>query len=243
MIVGLTYVIQTGLWSWLLLSIIVHFFIGALGVSCGFHRLLSHKSFKTNRFWEIFLTLCGTYSTVGTSITWVNLHGSHHVHSDKPGDPHSPYVVSDKDQTRKISFKQLFKLWLNFFKVDNYSTKYVRNMLNDPFHKFLHVHYYKVIFSTMFVLFLINPWLVIFAYAIPACMAFHFTSVIVTVAHIHGYRTYNTSDESRNSWIASIFTYGDGWHNNHHAKPGNWLSQEKWWELDPCGWFIWLIKK
>jgi stearoyl-CoA desaturase (delta-9 desaturase) len=74
-------------------------------------------------------------------------------------------------------------------------------------------------------------------------MSFHALSVITVVAHIHGYKTHKTTDESRNTWIGSLVTLGDGWHNNHHANPGNWTTKEKWWEIDPCGWFIKLIKK
>lgn len=241
--IGLGYVITTGQWSWIALSFIVHFFIGTLGITCGFHRLLAHKSYKTSRFWEIFLTICGLYTTMGSSITWVGLHRLHHSTSDKPDDPHSPYTGRGDGEVKKFSPKLALKGWFNFFNIDKFSPKYVVHLMRDPFHKFIHQHYNKIIWSTIVILTLIDPWLAVFAYAIPACISFHFTASIVVIAHIHGYKTHKVSDESRNSWIASILTYGDGWHNNHHANPGNWTTQEKWWELDPCGWFIKMIKK
>jgi stearoyl-CoA desaturase (delta-9 desaturase) len=78
---------------------------------------------------------------------------------------------------------------------------------------------------------------------IPACLCLHSTSAIIVIAHRHGYKTYELkNDESRNSWIASLITLGEGWHNNHHAKPYAWQQGEKWWELDPPSWIIKLIK-
>jgi stearoyl-CoA desaturase (delta-9 desaturase) len=64
-----------------------------------------------------------------------------------------------------------------------------------------------------------------------------------TLTHYHGYRNHNTNDCSTNSWISTLITYGDGWHNNHHYNPSNFTTQEKWWEIDPAGWIIRLIKK
>ena len=239
---GVYYVATTSEWSWIALSFIVHFFIGTLGITCGYHRLLSHQSYKTSRLWEMFLTVCGLYTTMGSSITWVGLHRYHHSNSDKINDPHSPYSGREESGTRKFNLKLALKGWFNLYNIDRFSPRYVVHLMRDPFHKFIHQHYYKIIWATVIVLGLIDMRLVIFAYAIPACISFHFTASIVVIAHLHGYKTHKVGDESRNSWIASFLTYGDGWHNNHHASPGNWTTQEKWWEIDPCGWFIMLIK-
>ena len=92
------------------------------------------------------------------------------------------------------------------------------------------------------ILFSVNPLLVIFAYAIPTVLVLHSTSAIIVIAHIHGYKNHNVDDESRNSWIASLITLGEGWHNNHHANSKAWNNQERWWELDPPAWIIRLIK-
>ena len=89
---------------------------------------------------------------------------------------------------------------------------------------------------------MIDPLLLIFGYAIPAVMILHCTSIIIVIAHIHGYQNHKTGDESRNSWIANLATMGEGWHNNHHANSKAWNTQENWWEFDPPAWIIRLIK-
>lgn len=243
LVVGLFYVYDTKEWGWLYVSLIFALLMGTIGIAIGFHRLLTHQSFKTSRFWEIFMSICGIFVTMGSTITWVGVHRLHHANAEKEIDPHSPYTGRGPGETHKFNLKLAFKGWFNFWNIDHFSPRYVVHLVRDPFHVFMHVHYYKILLATIVILALINPLLVIFAYSIPACMSLHSVAFIVVVAHVHGYRTHNTSDKSRNSWIANIVTLGDGWHNNHHANPGNWTTQEKWWEIDPMGWFIRLIKK
>ena len=243
LLIGAAYVINTGEWQWLILSATMHLFMGPIATSAGLHRLLSHKAYQTSRFWEVTLTILGSLAMMGSSITWVGTHRLHHTTSDKKNDPHSPYTNRDSVDDRKFSWYMAFKGWFNLWNVDKFSPRYVADLLRDPLQVFIHKHYYKLIWSLIVIVGIINPLVVIFALAIPACLVLHATAFIVVVSHVHGYRTYNTSDESRNSWISSIATLGDGWHNNHHANPGNWTTHEKWWEIDPMGWFIMLIKK
>jgi len=243
LVFGLYYVFTTHEWGWLYISGIFSLLFGTFGIGIGFHRLLSHQSYKTNRFWEGLLSILGLHATMGSSITWVGVHRLHHANSDKQLDPHSPYTGRGPGEELKFSWKLIFKGWFNFWNIDHFSPKYVVHMIRDPFHLFIHKHYYKILLFTVVSLAAIDPLLAVFVYCIPACFTLHSVSFIIVVAHLHGYRTYNTKDASRNSWIASIATMGDGWHNNHHNNPGKWTTQEKWWELDPMGWFIRLIKK
>jgi fatty-acid desaturase len=243
LIFGLYYMYNTGEWSWLLVSMPIAILFGTFGIGTGFHRMLSHQAFKTSRFWEVVLSICGIYATSGSTITWVGVHRLHHANAEKQVDPHSPYTGRGPGEQHKFSWKLAIKGWFNFWNIEQFSPRYVANMVRDPFHVFLHVHYYKILLSTIIILALINPLFVVFLYCIPACTAMHSVSFIIVVAHSHGYRTYNTNDMSRNSWIANVATLGDGWHNNHHANPGNWTTKEKWWEIDPQAWFIRLIKK
>lgn len=243
LVLGLVYVFNTSEWFWLGISLVATILICTLGITCGFHRLLSHQSYKTSRFWEIFLTVFGLYATMGSSITWVGVHRLHHAKADKPKDPHSPYVNRGDGEVIKFSWRQGIKSWINMWNLEMFTPRYVAGIIRDPVHNFFHVHYYKILFVTAASLALIDPLLMVFVYCIPACLTFHCTGSIIVIAHIHGYRNHNTRDKSTNSWIANIVTLGDGWHNNHHAHPGNWTTQEKWWELDPAGWFIRLIKK
>jgi fatty-acid desaturase len=243
LILGLIYAGSNDNLHLLWISFIVYIFTAIFGIACGMHRLLAHKSYKVNKFWEYFLSICSIYATVGSTIAWVALHRLHHVTAEKPNDPHSPYVGRGANETRQFNYWQAFKSWVGIWSVDHIPPRYVIDLIHDPFHSFIHRYYFQIIMLTCLTLIIINPWLVLFVYVVPACLSLHATSVISVIAHVHGYRSHVTNDESRNSWISSIVTFGDGWHNNHHANPSNWTTKERWWELDPCGWFIFCIKK
>lgn len=231
LIAGLAYVVVAGQWSWLLISLYFYIVTGMLGVNIGYHRLLSHRSFQTYRPIEKLVSLIGVVTTIGSPMAWSAIHRQHHRAAETPNDPHSPYQLGK------------FNAWMGFWNYLPLSPKLVRDMRKDKFQKFLHTYYLELILFYCLVLFLINPWLVIFGYAIPACMCLHSTSAIIVIAHYHGYKTHEVNDESRNSWIAHLLSLGEGWHNNHHAKPYMWNQGEKWWELDPPSWVIRLIKK
>lgn len=243
MIVGLIYAYKSYQLHLLFISLIFYVIFSPIGVGCGMHRLLSHASYKTSKFWEYALSIASIFATVGSTITWVALHRFHHVTAEKPNDPHSPYIGRGENETLKLSYWQAFKTWIGFWDVDHIPPRFAIKLIHNKFHAWVHKNYFKIIFLTSIALLVINPWLVLFVYVVPACLALHSTSVISVLAHIHGYKTHKINDESRNSWICSIITLGEGWHNNHHANPGNWTTQERWWEIDPCGWLIWAIKK
>ena len=99
-------------------------------------------------------------------------------------------------------------------------------------------YYFKVIFAYIILLALINPWLVIWCYCLPACGSYLAISAVTVIGHVHGYTNHKIADTSKNSWITSVLSLGEGWHNNHHAVPGNYRQGEKWWELDPSAWII-----
>ena len=242
MIIGLIFAYKNGQLYLLWLSLLIYFFMLPLGTVCGMHRLLAHQSYKTSKFWEKLLSIFSIYATVGSTITWVALHRFHHVTAEKQNDPHSPYIGRGQNEKLKLSYWQAFKSWVGLWNVDHIPPRFAIKLIHDPFHLWIHKNYFLILGLTILILFFINPWLVIFAYIVPSCMSLHATSVISVIAHIHGYKTHKINDESRNSWFCSIVTLGDGWHNNHHAHPNNWTTQEKWWEIDPCGWFIYLIK-
>jgi stearoyl-CoA desaturase (delta-9 desaturase) len=232
LMIGFAFVFTTGQYMYLIISLITWLIIGPMGVGVGYHRYLSHKSFKTSKFWEKTLSIIGVVTTIGSPLAWVAIHRQHHRSCEKSGDPHSPHLIGN--------FRAWFGLW-NLVKLD---LKLVRDLRKDKFQKFLHNYYLVIILLYCFILFCINPWFVIFVYSIPACIVLHSTSSIIVIAHRHGYKTYDLRhDESRNSWIANILALGEGWHNNHHAKPYNWSNWERWWEVDLPAMIIWMIKK
>jgi fatty-acid desaturase len=229
---GIIHAVNTQMYSLLALSLITYWIIGVLGINIGYHRLLSHRSFKTHVFWEKFCSLIGVITVVGSPLAWVAVHRQHHRITDKPGDPHSPILLGN------------FRAWFGFWKMPKLDLKLVRDLRENQFQRSLHKNYLLIISAWISLLLIVNPWLVIYAFAIPACLCLHSTSAIIVIAHRHGYRPYpEVKDHSRNSWIANLITLGEGWHNTHHAKPYAWNNQEQWWEFDLPAYIIKFIKK
>jgi fatty-acid desaturase len=223
---------------WLLgMAFISWLIIGPISSVITLHRLLTHRSFKTYPWLEKVLSYISVISTVGPTISWVALHRQHHATSDRVGDPHSPYIND------RLNFFQALKVWLGYdWNIPNIPVGYVKDLMRSPTHKFIFNNYFKIIFAFSLVLILIDPVLWVFLYVVPASMTVHLIGIVNVLGHYHGYRNYNTADRSTNSWIANIVSLGDGWHNNHHAKPVKWHSGERWWEWDLMGRIIKLIK-
>ena len=221
MTAGIVYLFVFNAWLYLAIAILTYWTIGILGINVGYHRLISHKSFRTLPWIERALAIIGILTTVGSPLAWTAVHRQHHRAAETANDVHSPYHLGS---------------WRAWFGVWNYSgieLKLVRELRKDAFHKWCHKYYFAIIAVYVLMLLLIDPWLVVFAYSIPACLCLHSSSAIIVIAHIHGYKTYNLKhDQSRNSWIANLITMGEGWHNNHHAKPWAWSNWERWWEWD-----------
>lgn len=212
LILSFVYVITTGEYYWYVLSSLVWFMYCPIGCGLALHRLLTHRSFKVHKLVEHSLCLLSVLSTLGPTIAWVALHRIHHKKSDTNDDPHTSYVNG------KFSYTKAMQVVIGYLqKTDNISVKFVSDLLRKPIHKFIFDNYFKIILGWIILLGLINPMLVVFAYAVPAVMTILVVGFVNVLGHSHGYRTYDTPDYSTNSWIANIISCGEGWHNNHHA--------------------------
>lgn len=231
-LIGIAYAIYSKEYSLLFVSVLTYWIIGVLGINIGYHRLLSHRSFKTHWFWEQLFSLIGVVTVVGSPLAWVAVHRQHHRSAERPGDPHSPYLLGN------------WRAWFGIWNMPKLDLKLVRDMRENVFQREVHKKYLLIILIWISLLILYDPLMVIYVFAIPACLCLHSTSAIIVIAHRHGYRPYpDVKDQSRNSWIANIITLGEGWHNTHHAKPYAWNNQERWWEFDIPAYIIRLIKK
>lgn len=220
-----------GLW---LFSILMYAFIGAFGISIGYHRLLTHKSFKTSKFWEYFCTVWGALAFTGSAIGWVGMHRDHHKYSDKPGDPHSPAISG-------------FKMLVAAYDYEPNKWK-IRHLIFDSFHIFIHKWYFGLLLLWTALWFALGGITgVMHVVIIPAVISVWVSTTSNYMNHKWGYRNFETTDQSRNLWINAIFTFGEGWHNNHHARPGNYDfgsgTSGKWWEFDPAARIIELIRR
>jgi stearoyl-CoA desaturase (delta-9 desaturase) len=232
LIIGVLYIFFTNHYYWIGVSAITYIVTCILGVNVGYHRLISHRSFQTYDLIEKILSIIGVFTVIGSPLAWTALHRQHHKSTETDKDPHSPYIIGK------------FNAWVGIWKKDPLDLRLIRDMRKNKFQRWLHNNYLSIIITYCLVLAMFNPLLIIFVFSIPACLSLFTTSVITVIAHCHGYKTYNLGhDQSRNSWIAHFLSLGEGWHNNHHAKPNEWKQGEKWWEFDPPSWIIRMIKK
>lgn len=233
----LAIIYNTGEYSYLIYTLISWFLIGHVSTIITLHRLLTHRSFKTYKWLEKFLSYLSVFSTVGPTISWVALHRFHHQYSDNLYDPHSPYIDG------KFSIKQALKVFFGYdWHITNIPIGYVKDLMRSKTHKFIFNNYFKIIFIGILILLLIDPLLVLYVYCLPATLTVMTIGIVNVFGHGHGYRNHNTSDNSTNSWFASLITLGEGWHNNHHKHPTNYTTREKYYELDLMGLVIKLIR-
>lgn len=210
---------------WFLASFLVFLWVGIVGVNVSLHRYYSHRSFKTTKFKELVLLISSVPTSLGSPAMWCSIHRMHHANSDTNKDPHNPV-------------NGVFKTWFGFWPNQTIPKRFIAPFLSSPSLKFVHKHYFLINFFILFFLVLIDIKLAGFLYCLPAVGCFHGAQSIGVLPHKWGYRNYNSNDESRNNWLASILALGEGWHNNHHANPGRWWQGEKWWEFDPPAFMI-----
>lgn len=222
-------------------TVLVAFLLGYIlisgyGIAVGYHRYYSHKSFKTNKVFQTLITYFGALACQGKPLYWVSVHRMfHHPFADTEKDPHSPVHGN----------WSAFIGWM--FKIDPEKArlKGVSDMVKDKIPVFFHRHYYTTLWITWTLLFIINPY-VLLGIALAQLWAFHQENVIDLFCHKRGwwgYRNYSTNDDSLNILPLGYLTWGQAWHNNHHAQAGTVSFARKWWEIDPAVFLVWLIRK
>ncbi len=222
-------------WAGLALMVFMHWLTGSIGICLAYHRLLTHDGLQTHRPTRYFLTLIGTLAGEGPCLYWVATHRKHHAFSDKVGDPHSPHdgpwwshILWMIPKVTKSDQQELFARWVPDLK-DEPGLKFLEAMFlpaNIIFGAIVYGAGYALGGSYMAMSLLL--WGVFLRLA----LVMHATWMVNSASHIWGYRNYETTDDSRNNWFVAIITYGEGWHNNHHAFPRNARHGHRWWEVD-----------
>ncbi len=225
--VGLLFAIQTFTWPAFWLFFVLQWVTGGLGITLGFHRLLTHRSFRVPRWVEYVLTVCGTMAFQGGPTRWVATHRVHHAFSDRPQDPHSP----------NRGFWWAHMMWLFAHdEVLDHPTKhlrYVPELARDRFHMFLQKTQLFQLALLGAALYAWGGWpFLIWGVFVRTSFVYHSTWLVNSAAHIWGYQTFETNEGSRNNWFVALLTYGEGWHNNHHAYPYSAAHGLRWWEID-----------
>lgn len=196
---------------------------GGLGICLGYHRQLTHVSFKTYRGIRYALIVLGCMANQGAPITWAGTHRLHHRHADDHDDPHSPVVEN---------FFWAHVFWAFFYEHAG-SRRAAKDLERDTFIRILDRYSYVPTIILAIVLFLIGGWSwVVWGVFVRTVAVLHGTFLVNSAAHTWGYRNFETDDGSRNNWWVSLITFGEGWHNNHHAYQRSAAHGLKWWEFD-----------
>lgn len=195
------------------LALIVYAFLETIGGNIGLHRYLGHNSFETTKFIRRFLIFFAHYIGVGSALSWIGQHRIHHRYADTNKDVHSPYTNNTLDV--------IFGFWKT-----SIPKKLIEKELKTTDILWYHKNYFKlhtcIIFGYLLFDSYFNTNLFFILYAIPNFLCLMSGYILAYVTHYHGYKSYDTRDNSTNSWIANILTLGEGWHNNHHKYPNKW---------------------
>jgi fatty-acid desaturase len=225
-------------WSALGVMVFLHWLFGSIGICLGYHRLLSHRSFRVPQWLEYFIAIIGALALQGGPIFWVAGHRLHHAHTeDIEQDPYSA----------KRGFWWSHMLWIfyprpEFFDYEKYQ-KAAPDLARQGFYRWLNRNFLYLQIPLGVLLYALGGWsFVVYGMFVRAVLLWHSTWFINSVTHMWGYRTFQVNDNSRNLWWAAILTYGEGWHNNHHSYPNVAKAGWRWWEIDMTWWTIWVLK-
>ena len=220
-------------WSWsgLISAIVLYWVAGSLGIGMGYHRLITHRGYRVPKLIEYFLVTCGTLALEGGPIQWVVTHRIHHAHTDRAGDPHTPreggwwahvgWVLRGTAQDHD---------WTTL-------ERYAPDLVSDGYYRWLNRFFYVPLIVLSVALFLLGGWSVLlWAVGLRVTLALHATWLVNSATHMWGRRRFETDEDSRNSWWVALLTFGEGWHNNHHAYPTSARHGLRWYEID----FNWL---
>jgi stearoyl-CoA desaturase (delta-9 desaturase) len=221
-------------WRVFAATVFLYWMTTGLGISLGYHRLHTHRSYKAPRLLEYFFAVCGALTLEGGPISWVATHRIHHQKSDKEGDPHSPrdgawwahvgwllWGESNHSNTRRMS-------------------KYAPDLAKDRFYVWLNDYHWVPLVVMGAILLAIGGYpLFLWGIAVRVVFGLHATWLVNSATHMWGSRRFTTRDDSRNNWWVALITFGEGWHNNHHAHPTSARHGLAWYEFDPS----WLTLK
>ncbi len=208
-------------------AVVLYFVAGMLGIGMAYHRLLTHRSYKTPLWMEYFLTLCATLALEGGPIFWVATHRVHHQKSDRDGDPHTPREGSFWAHMGWIIMGQ------GLHQETALLARYTPDLSKDTFHVALTKWHWvpQVVVGLVLLAFGGIPY-VLWGIGARTVFGLHTTWAVNSATHLWGSRRFATKDDSTNNWWVALLTFGEGWHNNHHAHPTSARHGLAWYEVD-----------
>lgn len=224
-------------WAAIGVCLLLHALTGGLGICVGYHRLLTHRSFKCPRGLEYALATLGALTMEGGPIDWVTHHRQHHQFSDHDGDPHSA----------RDGFWWSHVFWMLWTPSDAEweltVQRYSPDLARVPYYRFLGRMYVWLSVLLAAGLYALGGWpFVVWGMFVRLVFTYHHTWLVNSASHTFGYKNFKIADGSTNCWWVALFSYGEGWHNNHHAFPTSARHGLRGWEIDPAYGFIRLLK-
>lgn len=214
-------------WTNLAIMLVGNWVVGSLGVGLGYHRLLTHRSFKAPKWLEYTLTIFGTMALQNEPYKWVATHRIHHQFTEMEGDPHST----------RPGFWWAHMMWIFKGTAQDHDEvtfkKYVPDLLKDKGQVLIAKFFYVPIILSAILLFAVGGWgAVLWGVVVRCIFGWHSTWFVNSLSHMFGKRRFETTDDSTNNWFVAILTFGEGWHNNHHAQPTSARHGLAWYEFD-----------
>lgn len=226
--VGAVAALFTFNWRAFAVAVFLIWMTTGLGISMGYHRLHTHRSYQVPLGLEYFLAVCGALTLEGGPIFWVATHRIHHQKSDQAGDPHSP-----RDGAWWAHMG-----WILFGEAKHNNTrlmsKYAPDLAKRRFYVWLNnYHWLPTVGLGLLLLTLGGLPMMLWGICLRIVIGLHGTWLVNSVTHMWGSRRFATGDDSRNNWWVALITFGEGWHNNHHAHPTSARHGLAWYEFDP----------
>jgi stearoyl-CoA desaturase (Delta-9 desaturase) len=232
----------------------VMYLLTAFGVTVGFHRMLTHRSFRTSKPVEYLFASLGSMAVQGPVINWVADHRKHHAHTDEEGDPHSPHVGQGKGIAGAV--RGLLHAHVGWLVTDHGRSerdRYARDLVEDRGMLAINASFGPLVLLGLAIPFALG-WLItgelqggltalLWGGLVRIFLLHHVTWSINSICHFFGRRRFAVEDHSTNVWWLALPSMGEAWHHNHHTFPRSAKHGLSRFELDPSGWLIALMEK
>ena len=210
-------------WSGVALALALYY-VRMFGVTGGYHRYFSHRTYRTSRAFQFFLAVLAQSSVQKGALWWAAHHRDHHKHSDTAKDPHS---------YRAYGFWYSHVGWILSTETEETDYERISDLSRYPELRWLNKWHAVPGVALAVALFFIGGWhALLWGFFVSTCMLWHGTFTINSLSHIWGTRRYPTTDDSKNNAVLALVTMGEGWHNNHHYYPRTVRQGFRWWQID-----------
>ncbi len=234
----------------------VMYLLSAIGVTVGYHRLLTHRAFQTRPWLRYTLAVLGSLSVQGAVIDWVADHRKHHTFTDEDGDPHSPHAGAGAGLRGMVTgLWHAHVGWLFSTHGQASSKRYARDLVQDPGMRWINRRFPLLALASLLVPFALGFALsggslvagglsaLLWGGLVRVFLVHHVTWSINSICHFFGSRRFDTDDHSTNVFWLALPSLGEAWHHNHHAFPRSAFHGLRWYELDPSGWLILALER